>query len=163
MSNKTESPKDDSPYIATCNDMKVDLSNAGKFITLKAATESLQAYLQAPGTPPRKDPKHIYGHGFGLNNIRTLLYRIDQYNGNVKPADKKIAGIRIYYGLDERHDPSFPLRPPHGKFRDLIFVPLMEDGNDFYPIDHDLEDPVMILSEGRPCPTQCSFCFLDRL
>lgn len=162
MSDKSKNLNTESASLDVCGNMKVNLINAGKFIELGDAIKSLQAYFNAPGTPPRTDPAHIYGHTFGLNNLRSLLFQIDQYNGNLSAGKLPINGVRIYYGIDKRDDSSFPLNPPTGMFRDLIFMPVLEDGNDLYPVDPGFENTVGILGNGRPCPNQCSFTFLDR-
>jgi hypothetical protein len=161
MVNETNSAAAETPEIGVCVDMKNNLINAGAFIQVEDAAKSLLAYLNFPGTPARDDPKHIYGHIFGLNTLRTLLNNIDLFNKDA-PEDKVITGIRVYYGISERYDADFPLNPPHGKFRDLIFMPVVPSGKDLYPIDPELVDPQLILSESRPCPTQCPK-FVDQL
>jgi len=161
MANETTPAPAESVEIGECADMKNNLINAGAFITVDDAAKSLLAYLNFPGTPPRDDPKHIYGHIFGLNTLRTLLNNIDLFNEDA-PAEKVITGVRVYYGVSERHDANFPLNPPHGKFRDLIFMPVKPSGEDLYPIDPHMVDPQLIMSESRPCPTQCPK-FIDQL
>jgi hypothetical protein len=161
MANETTPAQADSVEIGQCADMKNNLINAGTFIKVDDAAASLQAYLDAPGTPPKGDLSHIYGHIFGLNTLRTLLTNIDGYNGGAAD-DKKVTGIRIYYGIAVRHDANFPLKPPHRMYRDLIFMPVLPSGEDLYPIDPQFVDPQLILSESRPCPTQCPK-FLDKI
>lgn len=161
MANEIQPAANAALEIGKCVDMKNNLINAGTFIKVDDAAASLQAYLDAPGTPPCDDPTHIYGHIFGLKTLQTLMTNIDNYNGGVE-ADQKITGVRIYYGVGLRHDASFPLHPPHRMYRDLIFMPVVLDGTDLYPIGPEFADAQLIMSESRPCPTQCPK-FIDKL
>ncbi|MCD8739834.1 hypothetical protein LT679_04405 [Mucilaginibacter roseus] len=136
---------------ALCQQMKVNLCNAGEFITVKNAADSLTRYFKLPTTPPHDDPKHVYGHTFGLNKIRRMLFDIDLYNAGLTVSEPRIAGIRVYYGFSERHDPDFPLNEACA---DLLFMPVLDNGVDIYNI-HLLTGTEQILSASRPCPNQC--------
>ncbi len=142
-----------------CVQMPVNLCDAGEIINIDDAAKSLQRYFALPGTLPQHDPKHVYGHTFGLNRIRQMLFDIDVHNTKLQPGEKKIAGLRIYYGVSERHDSDFPVV---GFCPDLIFMPVMEDGVDLYTI-HSLSGNETVLSGSRPCPNQCGtpLMFID--
>lgn len=162
MTQNSKNAQGNPQAVAPCSDMKVNLINAGKFIEIEDAVESLQAYFDIPGTPAPDDPTHVYGHTFGLNKFRALLTNMDHFNENLEPGQPPIDGIRIYYGNDKRDDPDFRMNPPDGLFRDLIFIPVLEDGTDLFPIDQ-LTNPELILSSGRPCPNQCGLTFRELL
>jgi hypothetical protein len=164
MSNETTTTENPKAVIAPCAQMGDDLINAGTFVGLSTAVASLQAYLDAPGTPTLGDPGHIFGHTFGLNNLRTLLFNIDLYNSEKVDDEPLIKGIRVYYGIDKRNDASFPMNPPNGMFRDLIFMPVVADGSDLFPIIRGIVDPQLILSGSRPCPNECgTLTFIQKL
>ncbi len=154
---KNQLKKAEPPYVdVKCIKITKNLSDAGKFYKVADAKSSLQCYLDQPDTPSSDDPKHIFAHVFGINNIRELLYRMDLYNEQVTrdKTGKKIKGVRMYHGLDCRTDSDFGL--PHDKlFRDLIIMPVLENGHDLYPMLDKLIDNDIILSGSRPCPPQC--------
>lgn len=160
MENLTKKFNSEAP-IAVCGDMSKKLCTAGKFIEQGEAAIRLSAYFKASGTSP-KDPHNIFGHTFGLNNIRTMLYNIDQYNANPPAGAKLVKGIRVYLGYSRRDDPDFPMNPVDGSFNDLIFMPVLEDGNDYLQI-YELTGTDVILSGSRPCPNECGFCFIDQM
>jgi len=136
----------------TCDKMKVNLANAGEFITVEAAAISLGKYLSDPSTPATNEQSHIFGHVFGINNLKKVLLEIDIYNSKQGDKDPKIAAIKCYYGISERHDPDFPLKPQNGEFRDLILMPVLDNGKDKHHISLRGDE---ILSGSRPCPNQC--------
>ena len=135
-----------------CEKMSVNLANAGEFITLENAAISLGNYLSDPTTPAKNDPNHIFGHVFGINSLKKVLLDIDIFNAKQKQDKPKIAAIKFYYGISERHDQDFPLKPKDGAFRDLILIPVLDSGKDFHNIGI-TED--IVLSGSRPCPNQC--------
>lgn len=151
MTDENEMPEQGKMTTDPCVQMQVNLPNAGEFIKVDEAVASLKRYFALPTTPSPDDPDHVYGHTFGLNKIRKLLFDIDLYNTELKPGEKKISGLRIYYGVSERHDPDFPV---NGPCADLIFMPVKEDGVDIYTI-HSLSGGEEVLSNSRPCPNQC--------
>lgn len=138
-----------------CLNMPVNLVNAGAFVDEQHARGSLQAYFEESGVSTPDDPNHIYGHTFGLNRFRELLYKIDIYNSTKSNPNDQIFGVRIYYGKCVRNDHDFPLNPPNGLFRDVFFMPVLKDGRDLYTI-RPATDPGLILAVSRPCPNQCS-------
>ena len=154
MTDENKAPAQTQVTTDPCLRMPDDLCNAGKFIIVDDAAKSLKAYLDLPCTPSANDPKHVYGHTFGLNSIRKMLYDIDVYNAAVAPGDKRIAGLRVYYGLSVRNDVNFPLDPPDIMRPDLIFMPVKDDGVDLYTINS-ISGTETVLSGSRPCPNQC--------
>lgn len=140
-----------------CRKVTVDLINAGEFISIREASDSLNQHL-AP-IPNPKDPNYIYGFTFGLNKFRQFIYQIDMYNSGQVREDAKIYGIRIYYGKCKRKDPEYGT----DSYPDLILMPVLKDGSDLYKISDDdfLDVPVNILSQSRPCPNQCAFITLS--
>ncbi|KIA96212.1 hypothetical protein OC25_03790 [Pedobacter kyungheensis] len=136
-----------------CEKMKVNLANAGEFITVANAAISLEKYLGDPQTPARNESSHIFGHVFGINSLKKVLMDIDIFNARQGEKDPKIAAIKCYYGISKRNDCDFPLKPADGEFRDLILMPVLDTGVDFHKILGIDDDEV--LSGSRPCPNQC--------
>ncbi len=134
-------------------DISKDLINAGCFVSITQAHNHVKEYLSLPGCLPQHDPKHIYGHVFGLNNLRKLIYQIDLYNSAQTDDTKLLKGVRVYQAVSERSDTNFPTA---GKLRDLIFMPVLANGTDMpeKALEHLVEGPV--LTGSRPCPNQCN-------
>jgi hypothetical protein len=137
-----------------CEKQKKDFTYSGDFIEARKAKEFLQLYLGDTDTkqPPPTDMNHVIGYLFGLTKIKELISKIEGYNKD-QANIIKITGIRIYNAKSERTDPDFK-----GVLRDVMLVPVMEDGED-YPEkifkEKALIDPLMILAGSRPCPNQC--------
>ncbi|MES2651069.1 MAG: hypothetical protein V4663_04980 [Bacteroidota bacterium] len=136
-----------------CDRMKINLPNAGEFITVQNAAISLGKYINHPTTPARNDDAHIFGHVFGINSLKKVLLDIDIFNSKQGATDPKIAAIKFYYGISKRNDVDFPLKPIDGEFRDLILMPVLDTGKDVHTVLRFVDD--LVLSGSRPCPNQC--------
>lgn len=146
--------------VIPCDDMKVNLENAGNFISPKEAEASLNRYFIEAGITDIHDTKLIYGHTFGINKLTELLANIDKHNGMVSTNDEKIKAVRIYYGNSQRHDNDFELNPKDGFFNDLFIMPVLSTGRDLFNV-HALREENIILGESRPCPNQCGLTLLE--
>ena len=126
------------------------LADFGKFCDATESKQRLDDYFTVTGQDP-KDPKLIFGQLLGLNTVKTLISRIDEYNNNQQPQDK-IAGIRIYNAMSKREF----LPPPDDSVlkADVLILPVFADGSDFYKIAP-LFDQVMGVGGAMPCPNQC--------
>jgi len=118
--------------------------------------------------------KDIYGFGFGIEKVRELLRRIDTHNGQPNiPQESVITGVRVYY--TERYWYNSAGQKEHHP--DVLIVPVMANGDNFYPIDRDFkveldsirnagdelvkmvivdEDDGMLLNTSNPCPNLCN-------
>jgi hypothetical protein len=140
--------------INICDIVTTNVADFGAFFDGPGAKARLDAYFSETGKDPH-DPELIFGQILGLNTLKTLIAKIDDYNNEKDPADK-IGGIRVYNAMSIR---SF-LPPPHNKdlLEDIIVMPVLASGKDLYTIV-DLIDPKMALSNGMPCPNQCGTSF----
>lgn len=139
-----------------CNEMSMNLVNAGKFIGKAAAIDSIDQYFANSGRGPQEEG-HIYGFTYGLNSVRKLLLKIDMINANVTDPKDRIDGLRFYKGFSKRNDPDFRLEP-NVQYEDIFIMPILSDGKDYYTV-HRIVDEEIILSESRPCPNQCGLTF----
>ncbi len=112
----------------------------------------------------RHDERHFFGFTFGLDTLKKFMDDIDKHNNkSTVPANEKIEGVRIYYGKTIRENPNLP-EQKGVMLPDLIFVPVMPNGKDYYTkvLPEKLNDDDMILGESRPCPNQCKLEFLKK-
>ncbi|MBY0435934.1 MAG: hypothetical protein K2U26_17725 [Cyclobacteriaceae bacterium] len=106
-----------------------DTSKIGAPIALTMAKEWAERYRKTVTDPE----KERYAHLFGREAIERLL----------KVPD--CAGIRIYYGLNEKEE------------SELMLVAVNEKGDNLLPTTNelDLNDPNMIMDFSGPCPWHC--------
>lgn len=134
-----------------CQPMIPDQHNKGKRVGRTDAKKILNDYLSSVQNPD--DPNHVYGHLFGLNRLRELLFEIDKHNTDTTNPDDQITAIRIYRGLSARTQGG-PL------VSDLVIAPVKRNGFD-YPkgLPEPVTEPLVFLVESGPCPNVCKSLF----
>lgn len=131
-----------------------NMPGIGQFFDQTEAKARLDNYFEATGFKP-SDPKLIFGQLLGLDTLKTLIEKVNSYNQEL-PAEEQITGIRVYNAMSVR--PYLP--PPDDKamLPDIVLVPVLADGNDIFSV-HDVVDPMIVVSDGMPCPNQCETGF----
>ncbi len=132
-----------------CLPITGDIRIIGDPITQTTATTYVKNYRDAVNDDPAT---HNYGFVFGLAKIDAFRAEIEAYNATPE-AVKKIAGIRVFFGLTVPSTVSNPT-PPDRAVDTVFLMPVLEDGTDLYKV-HDLIVNVSILGNPRPCPNEC--------
>jgi len=133
---------------AKCMALKADILNDGGFLDKGTAAGYITNYLNGIKAP--SGAGHNFGYLFGLANINTFMLKISAYNTGL-PADKQIAGVRIYLG---RSQPAIGSVAMEDVLDCPFLMPVMADGTDLYKMPP-LTDPDLILGDPRPCPNEC--------
>ncbi|MDH5379436.1 MAG: hypothetical protein OEW75_01205 [Cyclobacteriaceae bacterium] len=132
--------------------------STGGYITKNDAENRVKrykSYLSKPrwGVPQKK---RTYGFAIGKGRMQEFLNKMDQL-----PADSAnpVVGFRVFIS-----------RKPHGnnkEYTDILFLPVLADGTDYYNIDSDttfdnslykkasFQTDDVILNNSRPCPPYC--------
>ncbi|SHM94274.1 hypothetical protein [Mucilaginibacter sp. OK098] len=137
-----------------CTLATTDMADIGTFFSQPDAKQRLDDYFNVTGYS-RTDPKLIYGQLFGLNCFKTFMDKIDAYNTGLAAADQ-ITGVRIYEAMCVR--PSLPPPDDTRLLADVLIIPVLANGQDV-PTIHDAIDPMLVLSDGMPCPNECKTGF----
>lgn len=101
-----------------------------------------------------------FGFAFGKQRIRTMLREIDSTNRELtklKKTDSLILGVRAYLSFSRNQNGK------KTRHLDLVFVPIMRNGNTFYNLkkyDHKVltalrQNNPMLLNTSSPCPKMC--------
>lgn len=127
----------------------------GTFISATQAASYLLAFFNDNGLNPN-DPTVVSGHILGLDKIRQLLQKIDDYNA-ANPA-LPIDGVRTYQARSVQNINGSPQTVD-----DIFLMPILSDGTDLYPVYPETTaakvtatgDDGVILGNSRPCPNLC--------
>lgn len=139
-----------------CSIVATGVLDFGNFYDATEAKNRLDAYFAETHLNPN-DPNLIFGQLLGLNAVKALITKIDDYNNGQQPQNK-IAGIRIYNAMSKR---AFLPAPHNTELKeDIIVLPVLADGSDIYKIAP-FTDPNMALSNAMPCPNQCGLSFIS--
>lgn len=100
-----------------------------------------------------------FGFAFGKQRIRKMLTEIDSTNRELirlKKPDSLIYGVRAYLSFSKNK------RGRKSRHLDLVFVPIMQNGNAYYNLSKTnpkalktLQDDPMLLNTSSPCPKMC--------
>lgn len=100
-----------------------------------------------------------FGFAFGKQRIRKMLSEIDSTNRElirVQKQDSLIFGVRAYLAFSNNNQGK------KNRHLDLVFVPIMKNGNSFYDLSNrgkkelaSSDDP-MLLNTSSPCPKMCN-------
>lgn len=146
--------KNFSTTTAVCALATTDMADIGTFFSQVDARARLDAYFTATGTKPT-DPKLVFGQLLGLSTVKQLIAKIDNYNTGL-PAANQITGIRAYNAMSIR--PYLPAPDNKLLLADIVLIPVLANGKDIFDI-HDATDPMIVLSDGMPCPNECGTGF----
>ncbi|MDH5398226.1 MAG: hypothetical protein OEX02_08775 [Cyclobacteriaceae bacterium] len=146
----------------------MEVKNYGKFIGRAEAEAMLEKNV------PKKEQKdqysRVYGHLFGLDNVREFMNKIEAYNRDPSNKANEIAGVRVYRVKNlKRQEEKYYLDKSGGDkekvpLKDILMVPVTKDGKDLYHVcDNPKVDPSdvaptndNILTEPLPCPNFCN-------
>lgn len=137
------------------------MKGPGKFISQKKAHQMLKAYfdyrkeLEKNNGVPWDKKKDHYAYCFGLEEMRALIEKADQYNKD--NPNNPVEGIRIY---------NTRTVSPEAPGDDVFLIPYTQDTKNVMPVDneHDnggeeitdlSEDEGMALNRPRFCPPYC--------
>lgn len=141
--------------------VNIDSGKTGRKIRLKDAISKRDSF----NTWNKKKFNFVkeitpFGFAFGKQRIRTMLREIDSTNrelNKLKKTDSLIHGVRAYLSFSRNNNGK------KSRHLDLIFVPIMKNGNTFYNLKKYTHkalgaarqnDP-MLLNTSSPCPKMC--------
>ncbi len=143
------------PYCPSGRSEDVDIM--GSFISLEKANVELTNMLdqRAQDLAEGRSIELAYGSSYGLNKVKAFLDGIRAENLK-RSGDEKLTKIRVYQSLkNSTINGSLTLH------KSILFMPVQNNLEDLINI-HDLdangiqiENPAMILNDGRPCPPDC--------
>lgn len=131
-----------------------NMPGIGQFFNQQDTKDRLDNYFRVTGLKP-DDPKLIFGQLLGLETFRILMAKIDLYNFGLQP-EEQITGIRVYNAMSVR--PYLPPPDDTAMLPDVVLLPVLADGTDIFSV-HNATDPMLVLSDGMPCPNECGTGF----